>query len=477
MSGLFWTFSQQFSVQGISFFVQIILARILMPSDFGLIAMLTVFIAIGNSLVDSGLTSSLIRTKDADQRDYSTVFFMNLVGSAIVYLILCFAAPFIAEFYNQPLLEGVLRVYTLTFIIRAFSQVQQTRLTKQMNFKLQMMIQVPSIIISGISGIYMAYQGLGVWALVWMNIIQSVIVTIQLWVRSKWHPSWVFDLNKLKYHFGFGYRLTLSGLLNTTFKQIYTVVIGKYFSSTMLGYYNRAETLRLLPVQNLSNALNKVTYPLFASLQDDDKKLKIAYQKLMQQVIFWLAPMMIGLMVLAEPLFRLLLTEKWVPAVPFFQLMCISGIMYPLHAYNLNILNVKGRSDLFLRLEIAKKTVTAIGIACAVPFGIYGLLYFQIISTFISFYINTYYSGRMIDYGIREQIQDILPMVALASFTGGILWFTLRWVLKQVVLPDWAILLSFGSFYSIIYFAGSFMLKMPALFDFKHLVLKNNLTK
>jgi len=472
VSGLLWTFGQQFSVQIINFIVQIILARILLPEDFGLIAMLSVFIAVGVSLTDSGLTSSLIRTPNVDQGDYSTVFFMNLIGSIAIYLLLFITSPLIADFYNQPILIDIIRIYTLTFIIRAFAQVQQTKLTKEMNFKLQMMIQIPSVLVSGICGIAMAYQGYGVWTLVWMNLIQTGIVSIQLWIRTKWVPSFIFDWSKLKYHFNFGYKLTLSGLLSTVFNNIYNLVIGKYFSPTVLGYYNRADTLRMFPIQNISTALNKVTYPMFASIQDDNVKLKTAYKKLMTQVMYWLAPLIVLLVILAVPLFRFVLTEKWLPAVPYFQLLCVGGLLYPLHAYNLNILNVKGRSDLFLRLEIIKKIFITIGIVCVIPFGIYGLLYFQVFSSFISFYINTYYSGRMINYTIWEQMKDISPMLLLSISIGFVIFSSLKYLYMLNSLPDPLFIVIVSLAFMVLYLAFSYLLRIPALFDFKKLILK-----
>lgn len=473
-SSLIWTFTEQFGSQAISFIVQIILARILVPADFGLIAMLTVFIAIGNSIVDGGFTSSLIRSKHANQIDFSTIFFMNLAISVLIYITLYFFAPVVANFYNQPLLIPVLRFYCVTIVIKAFAQVQLTRLTKLMNFKLQLLIQLPSLVIGGIFGVYFAYNGFGVWSLVWMYIIQSTVSTLQLWIYSKWRPSLVIDFNKLRYHFNFGYKLTLSALLNTIFKQIYTVVIGKFFSPTILGYYNRAETLRLLPVQNLSNALNKVSFPLFSSIQDEDNKLKHAYQKLMQQVIFWIAPLMIILMVLAEPVFRVLLTDKWLPAAPYFQLMCISGIMYPLHSYNLNILNVKGRSDLFLRLEIIKKGITIIGIASVIQFGIYGLLYFQIFSTFISFYINTYYSGKLINYGLKDQVKDILPIFLVSTCVGIVTWYVVQWLDSAFAFNDWITILFASIQFGLLYLALSHVFKIAALYDFCKLIIRKS---
>lgn len=421
LSGLFWTFSQIFSVKLIGFVVQVVLARILLPSEFGMIAMLTVFVSIGNSLVDRGLTASLIRTPKPDQKDYSTVFFVNLLGSVIIYLILFFTAPYIASFYKQELLTDVIRVYTLSFVIQAFAGVHIAKLTKDMNFKTQMTIQIPSLIGGGILGIILGYSGYGVWSLVGMNLLQSFLTTVQYWIRADWRPNFIFDRERFKSHFNFGYKLGLAGLLNAIYDNIYHVVIGKFFSVTQLGFYSRASNFQQLPIKSISNALNKVTYPMFASIQHDNEKLKQAYRKVMQQALFLVAPFMAILSVIAEPLFRFLLTEKWVPAASYFQILCIAGILYPLQYYNLNILKVKGRSDLVLRLNVLKKITLTIGIAIAIPFGIKALLIVRVISSVIGYVYNTYYSGHFIQYPISEQLKDIFPILLLSISMGTVI--------------------------------------------------------
>lgn len=472
VSGVLWTFSQQFGVQLINFIAQIVLARILLPSEFGLIAMLSVFISIGKSLMDSGLTASLIRTPDPDQRDYSTVFFINMIGSIVIYFLLFFCAPLIASFYKQPILTAVIRVYTLTFIIQAFMAVQTTRLTKNMNFRVQMIMQIPSVIVGGIVGVVMAYMHYGVWSLVWMSLTSAFLFSIQHWFHSGWYPSFIIDWERLKHHFKFGYKLTIAGVLSSIFSNIYNLVIGKYFSANEVGFYNRADTLQGFPVQNISLALTKVTFPMFASIQDDKVKLKSVYKKLMQQVIFWVTPLMIYLAIVAEPLFRFVLTAKWLPSVPYFQILCVTGILYPLQMYNLNILNVLGRSDLFMKLEIIKRTIIAIGVVCALPFGIYGLLIFQVIFSFIAFYINSFYSGRMINYSMKEQIKDIMPLFILAAVVGGIAWglyYFLNHVLGSVDLLQ---IIVTGIVYVIIYLGVCNFIKISAFVDFRQLILK-----
>lgn len=420
--GVFWAFAQQFSNQAVTFIVSIFLARILMPADFGLIGMIAVFMAISQVLLNSGLTQSIIRQTNPTQSDYSTVFFFNIGSSIILYIVLFFCAGFIADFYNQPVLTSIIRVYTLTLIINAFGAVQFTKLTKQMDFKTQMMVTVPSLIISGIVGVALAYIGYGVWALVYMSILQAMLRTVQIWIKSKWMPSMMFSKERFKYHFGFSYKLGISRLIHTLYLNLYQIIIGKFFAPAQIGFYTRASSMKDLPVSNISSALSRVTYPMFAEIKDDNSRLKKVYKMLMQAVIYVLCPVMIYLMIVAEPLFRLLFTEKWLPAVPFFQILCVSGILYPLHSYNLNILNVKGRSDLFLKLETIKTFLGVIVIVISVRYGIIALLWGQLVSSVLALVINSYYSGRFINYRLIDQLTDIAPTIFLASFTGAIVW-------------------------------------------------------
>lgn len=472
LNGLFWTFTQQFGVQLVSFFIAIILARILAPSEFGLIAMLSVFIAVGSLLVDSGLSSSLIRTGLASQKDYSTVFFFNLAGSIVIYFIVFFLAPYIGEFYHQKILTNVIRVYSIVFILNAFYEIQNVLLMKVMNFKKQALIIVPSVLIGGLVGIVMALQGYGVWSLVWMNIIQSFLTTVFHWVYSKWRPALIFDLSCFKRHFHFGYKMTLSGLLEVIYRNIYILIIGKSYSAALLGYYSRADSLSSIPTGNITAAINKVTYPLFAAISHDNIKLKMVYKKLMQQVIFWNASILVLLAVVAEPLFRFLITDKWLPAVPYFQILCISGIFYPLHAYNLNILKVKGRSDLILKLEFVKKVLSVLGIISVIPFGIYGLLYFQLVFNVVACYINSFYSGKLINYPVKEQLMDILPALVLAFCTGLVSYFLDIFLAQNFHLSDFLRLIADSIFFFTFYLGISHLMQFTAMYDLKQLVLK-----
>ncbi len=462
VAGVFWSFIQQFSNQIIAFVLSIILARLLNPSEFGLIGMIGIFMGIGTVLIDSGLGQSLIRTENPTDEDYSTVFFFNLIGSFFIYVVIFFAAPFIADFYTQQILSNIIRVYCLIFIINAFSSVQLTRLSKKMDFKTEMKITIPSAIMSSIVGISLAYNGFGVWSLVYCALVQTTASAIQLWYWSKWRPSWIFSKEKFNMHFSFGYKLTLSAILDTVFNNLTSILIGKFFAPAQLGFYNRADSLKQFPAINISTILNKVTYPLFATIKNDDEKLKEVNKKIMKMVIFIIAPVLFFMAILAEPLFRFLFTEKWLPAVPYFQILCFSGLIYPIQAYNLNILKVKGRSDLFFKLEVIKKIMVAIVIAFAFQFGIYGLLYSTIVTASLSFFINSYYSGKFIKYAAWEQIKDIAPLILLTSICGLIVYLIFINI-KNLIQNDLLVVMLCSFLGTILYFCLSIFFKISSL--------------
>jgi teichuronic acid exporter len=449
LNGIVWTLVERLGVQGTSFLVNIILTRLLLPAQFGLIGMIAVFMAIGHALIDSGLTSSLIRTKNPDQTDYSTVFFINLIGSLVVYGLIFLFAPVISSFYEQPVLVNLIRVYSLGFIVNAFASIQQTRLTKELKFKTQMQIRIPSTVMSGIVGIYLASNGWGVWSLVYMYLTNTILASVQFWFYSKWTPTFEFNLKRFIYHFSYGYKLTISGLLNSIFSNVYHVVIGKLYSPVSLGYYTRAMMLQQQPVLNLSSALNKVTFPHFAAIQDNVITLRAAYKKIMQQVVFIIAPVMAIAIVLAEPLIVFLFTDKWLPSVPYFQLMCLIGVIYPLQSYNLNILKVFGRSELFLRLEVLKKSLTVLMLLVTFRFGISAIVLGQVINAYFSFVINSYYSGRFINYSTWDQIKNILPIFFISAIVGIMVYlFDLHIVGSQV---SWVRLIGASSLGVLLY--------------------------
>ncbi|MBB2148475.1 lipopolysaccharide biosynthesis protein [Pedobacter gandavensis] len=469
--GVLWSVGQELSSKFIGFFITIILARILSPAEFGLIAMLSIFIAVGNSLLDGGLTSSLIRTTEVTQKDCSTVFYFNLIGSILIYGILFLSAPFIARFYEQPVLTNVVRVYGISLIINAFFGIQQTLLVKEMKFKTMTMIQVPSVIGGGMVGIILAKMGYGAWSLVWMSLITSLISTILHWYCSSWRPILLFDSESFKSHFHYGYKLTLSSLIDKLYQNIYTIIIGKFYMPAQLGFYSRADSISQLPIGVISSAINKVTFPMFVNISHDNEQLVYVYRKVMLQVLFWMAPTLIALCVIAEPLFRLMLTDKWLPAVPYFQILCLAGIPYPIHAYNLNILKVKGQTHLFLRLEMIKKVLCVIGILCVFPFGIYGLLYFQLVFTFVGLYINSIYTTKFINYPFVRQIGDIIPTLVISGLVGVVCFFIDK-LLVAANFNDLFRIIALGLLYFMGYFTASYLFKLSAIIDFKQLVLK-----
>jgi teichuronic acid exporter len=471
VSGMIWTFTQQFGGQALGFLVSIFIVRLLDPAEFGLIGMISIFMAVATTLVNSGLTQSLIRTKNPDQDDYSTVFYFNMAMSIGLYIILFFSAPLIADFYKQPILTNIVRLYCVIFVINAFSAVQLTRLTKEMNFKTQVIVALPSIIFSGIVGIILAYYEFGVWALVWMEISKSLFNSIQLWIYSGWKPSSSFNKEKFKFHITFGSRLAISGLLDTIFVNIYQILIGRFFTPVQVGYYTRADVLKQLPVSNVTTALNRVTYPLFASIQDDDVRLKRVYKQIMQMVIFLISPVLVFMGVLAEPLIEFLFTEKWLPMVPYFQILCVTGILHPIHSYNLSILTIKGRSDLFLKLEIYKKILVVIIIAISIQYGIIMLIWGQVAASFIAFFINSYYTGKFINYTAWQQLRDILPMMLLAAGVGGGIYLSDMYFESISVMNIFRLIIGSGVGV-VLYLFLSYLLKFNAYYDLKGLILK-----
>lgn len=464
--GLMWTFAQQFGNQLIGFVVSLVLARILLPEEFGLIAMIAVFVALGNGLLDSGLSKSLIRDRDADDADYSTVFFFNLFAGFLVYLLVFIAAPFIAEFYEYPILTNIIRIYCLSFLFTAATSVQLAKLTKEMKFRTQTFVALPAAMVGGIVGIILAVQDFGVWSLVYSSLVNALVGSILVWKYSGWYPSLNFDTTKFKKHWDYGYKLGLADLLNRFFNNIFLVVIGKYFSAAQLGIYTRAETMKQLPVSNLDRALNKVSFPVFVEIKDDPARLKKAFRKLLKMVIFVVSPVLLIMAAMAEPLFRFLFTEKWLPSAPYFQVLCLSGLLFPLHSYNLGILNVYGRSDLFLKLEVYKKFLIVLAVLLAIPFGIYGLLWGQVALSLVAFFINAKYTQKYIFYSPLRQLLDIVPILT-AAFLSAILVWGIDYNFLEVY-PDIIRLLSGGiigtSFYLLISKIGRFE-QLPQLYE------------
>ena len=367
--GVLWSAVEQFSVQIIQFVLGLIMARILSPHDYGLVGMILVFTSIAETFVNSGFSNALIRKQNKTEVDYSTAFYFNIVVGLVAYFILFFLSPFIARFYNEPLLELLTKAISINVFINSLGIVQRARYSIKVDFKTQAKATTTSVLISGIIGIWMAYSGYGVWAIVWQSVIRNALNVLLLWIFAKWLPQLQFSWHSFCEMWSFGYKLLLSGLLDTIYRDIYQLIIGKVFSAQDLGNYTRAKQFANFPSANFTGIIGRVTYPILSSIQDDDARLEHVYRKYLRLSAFIVFPLMVGLSALAEPLIISILTEKWRAAIILLQVICFGMMWYPIHAINLNLLQVKGRSDLFLKLEIYKKITilaTADGDRCSV---------------------------------------------------------------------------------------------------------------
>lgn len=423
MNGAIWTFIDIFINKGAYFIATIVLAGILGPKEFGLIGMIMLFVSIGNTLIDSGMSTSLLRSNTVTENEYSTVFITNVLMSVLVYLTLFFIAPFIASFYEQPILINVIKWYCLGFVITSFRSIHIVKLMKEMEFRKITILNLPGIIISVIVGIWMGYKGYGIWSLVSLFLINQVISTVLFWLFIKWRPSFYFDWTNYKDHFKFGYKLTLSALLNTVFENIYNILIGKFYNIKTLGFYERAYTFNNYPVSILSGIILKVSLPSLTSIKGDEVRLQKAYKSIMQMSFLMSASGLAFAALLAHQIVILVLGEQWLPIVPLFQVLTISYVFYPIHSLNINILSVFGRSDLFLKLEVVKKITILIVVAVCFNFGIMGLVWSSVINSMLALIINTHYSGKFLNYPTKNQIMDLFPTIAIVIITIVVVYF------------------------------------------------------
>ncbi|MCX6032764.1 MAG: lipopolysaccharide biosynthesis protein [Chloroflexi bacterium] len=417
--GLSWNLLEQVGNQVISFVPTIVLARLLAPEQFGLIGMLSLFIAVANAFLDSGFGVALIQKRDATHLDECSIFYFNILVGGISVLVLFFSAPLIAAFFQQPILVGLTRWMSLDILINSFELIQTTLLTRAIDFKTQIKANLFATLFAGIFGVAAAYFGLGVWSLVIQTLSGSILRTLTLWRLSAWRPALVFSLASLRGMFGFGSRMLLSGLIAVFFDNLYQMFIGKVFSAASLGYYTRAASLRGVVIDTTSSAIGRVMFPALASIQDDPERLKRSYRKSAVLSAFVHFPIMIGLIVVARPLIALLFSTKWDDCVVFFQLMCAAGLLYPLQIINLNILKVRGRSDLFLNLQVIRRILIIANILIAYRWGISAILLGQVVISGIAYLLNSFYSERLIAYPIKAQILDVLPSFLLAGLMGG----------------------------------------------------------
>ena len=417
--GLFWSSVERFSNQGVQFVFSIILARLLSPSDYGIIAMVTIFFAVAQSFVDSGFSNALVRKTDRVEEDLSTCFYFNIGVGIIAYIVLFLIAPLVANFYNQPILSPIIRITGLGVILNSLCVVQQALFTIKIDFKSQAKITLSATVISGIVGILLAYQGYGIWALVWQGVASSIVRMGLLWLMSKWRPRTGFSKSSFNYLFGYGSKLLASGLLDTIYNNIYPIVIGKFYNPAQLGNYSRALGWAQLPSANITSILQRVTFPVLSAIQDDSLRLQNSYRRLLKLSAFIVFPLMMGLASMASPLIRVILTAKWDGCVLYLQILCFALMLYPIHAINLNLLQVKGRSDIFLRLEIIKKIIGVVILIITIPLGITAMCLGMVFSSIICLIINTYYTSRFIDVGLLTQLKELKIILINSLVMGG----------------------------------------------------------
>jgi O-antigen/teichoic acid export membrane protein len=467
--GVTWNLLEQFGKRGVSGIVTIILARFLSPEEFGLIAMLTVFIQIANSLMESGFLQALIQKTEADQRDFCTVFYTNITFGLTAYAILYFSAPLISTFYEESRLVLIIRIVGISIVVNSFRIIQEAKLSKELKFKELMIASVPGALLSGVVAIGLAVIGAGVWALVAQIILSTLFTTLFLWFSTAWKPRILFSVSSFKSLFGYGSKLFLSGLINIVFQNIFVVVIAKVFSAQEAGYYFFAYKMQQFIVYQLNGAVLRVTFPALSSIQNQQNKLKKGFRQLLQVLTFIIFPIVIFIAALAEPIFKIFLSNSWLPAVPYMQLLLIAGMIVPLHTVNLNILKVKGRSDLFLYLEFVKKLFVIIVLIISLRFGISAILIGQIITSFIGYIPNSYFSNKLIGYNMKEQVNDLSFSFILTSLIGAVT-FSLSNMLDWTATNELFVL----SLLSVsVYFFVSYIGKVPALGTIYKIVKRN----
>lgn len=467
VKGAGWSAIDNIVGSGVTFVVGIILARLLTPDDYGLIGILLIFITISETIVDSGFSNALIRKQNANETDYSTAFFTNMAVSLILAIGLFGSAGFIADFFNREELILLTQAMSVVIVINALSLVQKARLTKSINFKTQTKVSFWSSIISGVFGIVLAYLGIGVWALVAQQLSAAALRTVLFWHVNKWIPRFIYSIDSFKEMWNFGWKLLFAGLINNLEKEIYKVVIGKYYVPETLGLYTRAKQFMNIFTSNLTNVVGRVSYPVLSTIQDNDELLKAGYRKVIKTTMFLSCVCVFGLASISKSLIFVLLGEKWMDCVPFLQIICFSGVMYPLQNINLNILLVKNRTDLNLKLKIVKSILIFIPLYLGVAVGIYAMILGSVVNSYICFFINSYYSGPLLNYSSFDQIKDILPSFAVA-FTVAIPVFLIGYlpVSPYVLLPI-QILCALVIFYCV-----SEKIKLPEYLELKGIVIK-----
>ena len=414
LSSFIWKFLERSGTHIIQFILQIILARILSPDDYGIVAIVTVFITLANVFIQNGFNTALIQKKDVDDLDYSSVFYLSFFVAIILYAIIFVTSPIIAKFYGNSLLISVLRVLSTNLFFGVFNSIQHAIISKRLQFKKYFISSLISIILSGLLGIYLAYNGYGVWALVYQQLCNIIINVIVQFIIVKWHPKLMFSFKRVKVLFSYGWKLLCSSLIDNLYTHIYDLVIGKKYTTSDLAFYNRGKQFPYFIVNNVNSSISSVLLPVMSIKQDDHNAVKRMMRRSIVVSSYIMIPMMFGLVVVAEPMVSLILTNKWSQCVPFLQILCFSYALWPIHTANLQAINAVGRSDIFLKLEVIKKIFGIIVLLVTIPLGLYAMAWGQIFSSIVSSFINSYPNKKLLNYGYIEQVKDILPAIILS---------------------------------------------------------------
>lgn len=459
VSGMMWGAVGKVGTLTINFLSNLVLARLLMPEDFDCIGMLAIFLAVSNIFIQGGLGTALIQKKNPTKLDYSTVFYWNLVFAVVFYVILFAIAPAVARFYGLPILQPMLRVQSSVLIIQSFAIVQITQLQKRMDFRALAIRNMAAALAGTLIAIPMAFHGYGAWSLVASAILAAIVNVLLLWKMSDWRPSLEFSFASLKQLFSFGGLMLLSSLAETLYTNLQGLIIGKRFPAGNLGYYMQAKKLEEVPVTGLSSIVNDVTFPAFAKLQDDPDRLLEGMRKSTKALSFVNFPMMILLMIIALPLITLLYGAKWETSAPYFQILCISGLIYTINTLNTNVIKALGKGKIYFAVQIIKRTIGIALIFFGMRYGIYGLLWAVASVSYISFIINALVSKRLINYGIFRQLWDVFPCL-LAAATAGVLAYLLGRVL---LLNMYVVMLIQIVVYAVLYLLLAKLLKIEGL--------------
>lgn len=435
IKGTMWSAIDNVAQLGVAFIVSIVLARLLSPDDYGLIGIITIFTTVCTAIINGGFSSALIRTQKPTDEDYNTAFICNLLMSILLYAIVFLCSPLIADFFNRQELVALTRVSSFTMIIGALAIVQQTRLTKRIDFKTQTKITLIASILSGIVGIALALMDFGVWALVVQGIVAQTLRTVLLWLFNHWVPSIHFSKESFNRLFGFGWKLMVSGVLDSLWKELYQLVVGKFYSPATLGQYTRAKGFSQMFSSNLTGVIQRVTYPVLSDIQDEKERMVAAYRKIIKTTMFITFALMFALGAVSEPLLYCLIGPKWHEAATYLPLICLVGSLYPLHAINLNMLQVQGRSDLFLGLEIIKKIIGLAPLLIGAFVGIFPMLYTSVITSIISYFLNSYFPGKLLGYSSWMQLRDVAP-----SFFISLTMAIVVYCMKFLPISNWFIL-------------------------------------